>query len=256
MTRPPRTPPRGPGALPPGSADSGAADRERQPPDRLHSVPLRRPAMRQPAPRHPRLHALPDEPAGLPCGAAALAALTGLPVARCIRVLEEHHGYFPLDSVVIPATLGALSVLGWRHRAVRPDAPAPFGDWSRNAEPGLHLVSLPGHVVAADVRRAPPIPVDDPRLRSLPRRRRAAYNHWLAGNLRATCAPRAYRAHRAALLEALGVDVDDAPPNTVLVVDNGHLCTRTPAPPQASLDPVPVDEWARIEPAPARTDRP
>lgn len=212
--------------------------------------------MHQPAPPHPRLQALPDEPPGLPCGAAALAALTGRPVARCVRVLEDRHGYFPLHSVVIPATLDALAVLGWRHRAVRPDAPVPFRDWARIAEPGLHLVSVPGHVVAADVRRAPPVPVDDPRLRGLPRRRRAAYNHWLAGNLRAACAPRAYRAHRSALLDALGVDVDDAPPNTVLVVDNGHLCTRCPAPAPAGLDEVAVDEYARIEPAAGRRNRP
>ena len=223
----------------------------RTPPPR----PSNGPAMRQSAPPQPRLHALPDEPAALPCGAAALAALTGRPVARCIRVLEDHHGYFPLDSVATPAALGALAVLGWRHRAVRPDVPVPFRDWRRDAEPGLHLVSVPGHVVAADVRRAPPVPTDDPRLFSLPRRRRAAYEHWLAGDLRTVCAPRAYRAHRAALLDAIGVDIDDAPPNAVLVVDNGHLCMRSPAPAPAALDEVPVDESARIEPAPPRRNR-
>lgn len=131
----------------------------------------------------------------------------------------------------------------------------PFRDWAGTAEPGLHLVSVPGHVVAADVRRAPPLPADDARVRSLPRRRRSAYNHWLAGNLRTACTPRAYRAHRAALLDALGVDIDDAPPNAVLVVDNGHLCTRRPAPAPATLDEVPVDESARIEPVPPRKNR-
>ncbi len=202
--------------------------------------------MRQPPHPHTTLHAV---PAGLPCGAAALAALTGLPAPRCVRVLEDRHGYFPLAGVAMPPTLDALAVLGWRHRAVRPDDAVPFGDWRRRAAPGLHLVCVPGHVVAAAVRRAPPLPVDDPRLRVLPARRRAAYNHWLAGELRGTCSPRAYRAHRAALLDALGVDVEERPPNAVLVVDNGHLCTRVPAPPPAGLDRVPVDESARIEPA-------
>lgn len=109
----PRTPPaEAPDARPPGAVDPRALDRERRRADRLHSAPLHEPPMRQPAPRHPRLHALPDEPARLPCGAAALAAITGRPVARCVRVLEDHHGYFPLDSVVIPATLDALAVLG------------------------------------------------------------------------------------------------------------------------------------------------
>lgn len=156
-------------------------------------------AVPPPESRQATLHAVPAVPAGLPCGAAALAAPTGLPPRRRVRVLEDHHGYFPLDSVVIPATLDALATLGWRHSAVRPEAAVPFRDWARRAQPGLRLVSLPGHVVVAGVRRAPPVARDDPRVRDLPGRRRNAYAHWLAGSLRATCAPREYRAHRAPL---------------------------------------------------------
>ena len=252
MTRPPPTSRPGPShpfPRPPGAPN---ARRGHAHADRLHSRQPDDAAMPPPSRPQPRLHAVPADLPGLPCGAAALAALTGLPVHSCVRVLEDHHGYFPLDSVVIPPTLDALAALGWRHRAARPDAAMPFGDWARRAEPGLHLVSLPGHVIAADVRRAPPVPRDDHRLQRLPARRRAAYCQWLAGGLRAACAPRAYRAHRAALLDALGVDVGEPPPNAVLVVDNGHLCTRIPAPPPPALHPLPVDESARIAPATRR----
>ena len=198
--------------------------------------------------QNPGLHALPDG-VPLPCGAAALAALTGDPPARCVRVLEDRHGYFPLTSVVIPPTLDALHALGWRYdERPHPDLPA-FRDWAVGANPGLHLVSLPDHVIAADVRSAPPLPHGDPRVHALPARRRAAYNHWLAGDLAATCTPGAFRRHRAALLDALGVDVALPPPNVVLVADNGHLCTRRPAPPSPALAGIPVDHSARVVPA-------
>ena len=198
-------------------------------------------------PQNPGLHPIPDG-TPLPCGAAALAALTGIPPARCVRVLEDRHGYFPLASVVIPPTLDALEALGWRHEErAHPDLP-PFRDWAASADPGLHLVSLPDHVIAADVRSAPPLPHDDPRVHALPPRRRAAYNRWLLGDLAANCLPNAFRRHRAALLDALGIDVAKRPPSAVLVADNGHLCTRRPAPPSDALNEVSIDHSARVVP--------
>ena len=200
--------------------------------------------LRQP----PGLHPLPDG-APLPCGAAALAALTGMAPDRCVRILEDRHGYFPLASVAIPPTLDALAALGWLyHATAHPDLPA-FRHWAAGADPGLYLVSLPEHVIAADVRSTPPLPHDDPRVRGLSRPDRAAYNRWLVGDLAATCEPAAFRSHRAALLAALDVDVARRPPNTVLVADNGHLCSRRPEPPSDALAEIPVDHSARVVPA-------
>ena len=146
-------------------------------------------------PQNPGLHTL---PAGvpLPCGAAALGLLTGMPPARCVRILEDRHGYSPLASVVIPPTLDALESLGWQYEErAHPDL--PFHDWAAGADPGLHLVSLPDHVIAAHVHSTPPCPTTTPACTLF---RRAGVRPTTAGSS-ATSPPTASPTHSAAIAQ-------------------------------------------------------
>lgn len=185
------------------------------------------------------------------CAVTAIAAITGHDPDRWNRILERAHGHFPLLSTVVPATLPALRAAGQLcdHAVHKP--PLAWSDWEASAEPGLHLVYVPGHVLAAEVLPAPPVAHDDARVLALPPRRRAAYNHWLAGtDLKRTCSPGAYRAHAAALRKHLGIDIAEPPPLRTQVLDNAFMATPEPTAPTPAVRAALVEETVRCRPAP------
>ena len=124
-----------------------------RPPQRPASARLPAPPTTKPADDHPAT--CPGGERWL-CGVTACAAVAGQPPERWADLLGDAHGYWPIETTNLDVIIDVLARQGRRCRRTMYRPSRDWPQWANAAEPGVYLVFVSGHVLAAEVHSSRP----------------------------------------------------------------------------------------------------